>query len=64
MFTNQRERWTEPQIIAIVELDIQKMRVRIVLAREAIRQRLQELQHLTAKQGEPQGVEQATAVSQ
>ena len=64
MFTNQRERWTEPQIIAIVELDIQKMRVRIVLAREAIRQRLQELQHLTAKQGEPQGVEQATAESQ
>jgi hypothetical protein len=56
MITSQRERWAEPQIIAIVELDMQKMRVRIVLAREAIRQRLQELQHLTARQGEPQGI--------
>ena len=60
MFTSQCEEWAEPQIIAIVELDTQKMRVRIVLAREAIRQRLHELQHLTARQGEPQGVDQAT----
>jgi hypothetical protein len=38
---------------------MQKMRVRIVLAREAIRQRLRELEHLTARQGEAQGIEQA-----
>ena len=56
MFSSQSEQWGEPQIIAIVELDTQKMRVRIVLAREAIRQRLQELEHLTARQGEPQGI--------
>jgi hypothetical protein len=49
MFTSQREQWAQPQIIAIVELDMQKMRVRIVLAREAIRQRLRELEHLTAR---------------
>jgi hypothetical protein len=60
MFSGQREQWAEPQIIAIVELDTQKMRVRIVLAREAIRQRLRELEHLTARQGETQGIEQAT----
>ena len=59
MFTSQREQWAQPQIIAIVELDMQKMRVRIVLAREAIRQRLRELEHLTARQGEAQGIEQA-----
>ena len=33
------------------------MRVRIVVAREAIRQRLRELEHLRARQGEPQGIE-------
>ena len=60
MFTSQREQWAQPQIIAIVELDMQKMRVRIVLAREAIRQRLRELEHLTARQGGTQGIEQAT----
>jgi len=27
MFTSQREQWAQVQIIAIVELDMQKMRV-------------------------------------
>jgi CheY-like chemotaxis protein len=35
----------DPHIVALVELDMQKMRVHIVLSREAIRQRLQELQY-------------------
>ena len=47
MFAIQREKCTDDQIIAIVELDMQKLRVRIVLAREAIRERLRELEHPT-----------------
>jgi hypothetical protein len=35
MFTSQRENWAEPRIIALVELEMQKMRVRIVWAHEA-----------------------------
>jgi hypothetical protein len=45
MFAGQRKKTEEPRIIAIVELDMQKMRVRIVLAREAIKERLRELEH-------------------
>jgi hypothetical protein len=45
MSASQHEKWEDPHIIALVELDMQKMRVRIVLAREAIRQRMQELEH-------------------
>ena len=45
MFVGQSKEWADPNIIAIVELDMQKMRLRIVLAREAIRERLQELEH-------------------
>jgi len=45
MFTSQREKWAEPDIIALVELDIPKMRLRFVLAREAIRERMRELEH-------------------
>lgn len=47
MFASQREKCADDQIIAIVELDMQKLRVRIVLAREAIRERLRELEHPT-----------------
>jgi len=48
MFTSQREKWADdPDIVAMVELDMQKMRVRIVLAREAIRERLRELEQPT-----------------
>jgi hypothetical protein len=48
MFGSQREKWADPQdpqIIALVELDMKKMRVRIVLAREAIKERLRELEY-------------------
>jgi hypothetical protein len=44
MFTNQCEKGGDPHIVALVELDLQKMRVHIVLSRQAIRQRLQELE--------------------
>jgi hypothetical protein len=43
MFTKQTEEWVDRDVLAIVELDLQKMRVRIVFARQAIRERLQEL---------------------
>jgi len=45
MFTSQRQEREDPQIIAIVELDMQKLRLQIVWAREAIRERLRELDH-------------------
>ena len=47
MFTRQHETWEDVHIIALVELDMQKMRVRIVLAREAIRERMRELDNPT-----------------
>jgi hypothetical protein len=50
MFTSQREE--EPHIIALVELDMQKMQVRFVLAREAIRERMRELEHPKDPYGE------------
>jgi len=40
-FTSQHEKGGDPHIVALVELDMQKMRVHIVLSREAIRERLQ-----------------------
>ena len=45
MFSSRREVWANLNIIALVELDLQKRRVRIVLAREAIGERLRELRH-------------------
>ncbi len=45
MSTSQSEKGMAPHIIALVELDMQKMRVRFFLAREAIRERMQELEH-------------------
>ena len=45
MFTSQRDEEADPHIVALVELDMQKMRVRIVWAREAIRERMRELEH-------------------
>ena len=35
----------DPLIIALVELDMQRMRVHVVLSREAIRERLQQLEY-------------------
>lgn len=52
MFNSQREKWADPDIIALVELDLQKMRVRIVLARAAIRERMRELEHPGDHHGE------------
>jgi len=46
MFASQPETWADSQIVAVVELDMQKMRVRFVLAPEAIRERLLELECL------------------
>jgi len=60
MFTSQREKWAEPHIIALVELDMQKMRVRFVLAREAIRERMRELERPKDRYGERQGIEDAS----
>jgi hypothetical protein len=45
MFSSQHEKWEDLHIIALVELDLQKMRVHIVLKREAMRERLRELEH-------------------
>jgi hypothetical protein len=45
MFSGQYEKWDDPHIIALVELDVQKMRVHIVLKREAMRERLRELEY-------------------
>jgi hypothetical protein len=56
MFASQREHTADPHIVALVELDMQRMRVRIVVAREAIRQRLRELEH-PMDRGEQRGVE-------
>lgn len=57
MFTGQREKHADPDIVALVELDIHKMRVRIVLAREAISERLRELEQPRNRHGEGQGIE-------
>jgi hypothetical protein len=47
MSTSQREKCEDAHVIAVVELDMQKMRVLIFLAREAIRERMRELEHPT-----------------
>jgi hypothetical protein len=57
MFTVQREKGSDPQIVALVELDMQKMRVRIVLSREAIRERLQKLEYPLGTPTGPSGHE-------
>jgi hypothetical protein len=55
MFTCQREKRADSDIIAPVELDMKKkMRVRIVLAPEAIRERLRGLEHPMDCHGERQ----------
>jgi hypothetical protein len=42
MFASQKR--AEPEIVALVELDLRKVRVRFVLARQAIRERMRELE--------------------
>jgi len=55
-----RENRTDVPIIALVELDMQKMRVRIVLAREAIRERMLELEHSGNGPVERQSIDDAS----
>jgi len=43
MFISQREKCEDSPIIALVELDVQKIRVRIVLGRDASRERIPEV---------------------
>ena len=57
MFTSQREEWADPRIIALVELDVHKMRVRIILTRKAIRERMLELEHSRDYLGERRGID-------
>lgn len=45
MSIDRREEWEYPRIIALVELDMQKLRVHVVLSREVIAERLRELEH-------------------
>lgn len=52
MFTSRHEKWSATDIIAIVELDMHKRRVRIVWAREAITERLRELEHSRDQHGD------------
>jgi len=60
MFTRQREEWADSDIIALVEFDMKRMRVRIVFAPEAIGERLRELQHPRDHHREHEGIEHAT----
>ena len=56
MLTSPREKRADPDIIALVELDMQRMRIRLVLARETIRERLRELEHSWNHHGERQSI--------
>ena len=56
MFTGNEKIGPERDIIALVDLDIQTMRVRFVLAREAIKERMRELEHTGDHHGKHQDV--------
>ena len=56
MLTSQVEKWEEPHIVALVELDMHKIRVRVLVSREAIRERMRELECNLEPLGELQGV--------
>jgi hypothetical protein len=56
MFSSQREEeeWVaEPHVIALVEVDMQEMLVRLLLAGEAIRERMEELEHPVDHRAQP-----------
>lgn len=57
MFFSQRAIPADSKVIALVELDIKKMRVRIVLVPQAIRERLRELEYPVDPQGDRQLIE-------
>jgi hypothetical protein len=60
MFSSQREDQADSEIVALVELDMKKLRVRIVLRPEAIRERLRELEYPMDYHAERQRVEDTT----
>ena len=47
MSIDRRKEWEGLRIVALVEFDIQKLRVHIILSREAIAERVRELEHST-----------------
>jgi len=56
MFFKQRdEPAAVPQVLALVEFDVQTMRVRFLLSHEAIRERMQELEHPRDRGTKPSG---------
>ncbi len=60
MVTSQCKEWAAPHIVALVELDLQKMRLNVVLSREAITERLREMRDLS---GTGRGLQQVSPVS-
>jgi hypothetical protein len=60
MFSSQREDQADSEIVALVELDMKKLRVRIVLRPEAIRERLRDLEDPVDYHAERQRVEDTT----
>jgi hypothetical protein len=45
MSIGRGEEWEYPRIIALVEFDMQKLRVHVIWSREVIAERLRELEH-------------------
>jgi hypothetical protein len=59
MFTSERAKSADRVILALVEFDMQKMRVHIIWSREVIRERLRELENPSPTHQEGlQGVQQ------
>jgi len=57
VFSSQREeRVAAPHVIALVEFDMRKMRVRLLLAHEVIRERMQELEPFHGSSSETPGI--------
>jgi hypothetical protein len=59
MISGRTDKREHTQVIALVEFDMREMRVRFVLAREAIKERMRELDHartIAGKRPEPNDV--------
>lgn len=59
MFTQKQKRWLVLYKAALLELDLQKMPLRIVLAGKALQRRLQQLQGCDGHHGERLEIEYA-----
>ena len=57
MPTSQREPYTEHDVVALVELDMQELRLRFFIGRKATRERLRELERPRDRDGRRQGIE-------